>query len=62
MEKLKIILAVVLFMVIYLFASTSDWTEEVLQSMTEAEYREVVETLGDSASDYEIARFYWDNR
>lgn len=58
MKTLKYIAVILLIAVLYSVASTSDWAQEVIQTMSEAEYEEAVAALGDTASDYEIARYY----
>lgn len=58
MKYVKGLSAALLMALLYCVASTSDWTEEVIQMMSEEEYQEALAVLGEAASDYEIARYY----
>lgn len=42
-------------------AGRMDYTEQVLYTMPDRAYSEIRDTLGEDASDYEIARFYVKN-
>lgn len=39
-------------------AGRMDYTEEVIYHMPQETYNEIKDTLGESASDYEIAKYY----
>lgn len=39
-------------------AGRADYTEEVIYHMSQSEYDEIKDTLGEGASEYEIARYY----
>lgn len=60
MKNIKYIAAALLMVVLYCAASTDDWSQAVIQSMSIEEYEQAVEALGDTASDYEIAKYYTD--
>lgn len=57
-KKGKIVLAVVAAVVLLGIAGRMDYTEQVLYTMPDKTYQEIKDTLGEDASDYEIARFY----
>lgn len=60
-RKYKIMTAAAVFFALYAWASTQEWTEEVICHMPEKAYSEIRETLGDNASDYDIAKYYQKN-
>lgn len=44
------------------YAGRVDYTDAVMNTMSESEYKAIKERLGEGASDYEIARYYIENR
>lgn len=59
--KHKAVIAVVSAVVLLGIAGRMDYTEQVLYTMPDRAYSEIRDTLGEDASDYEIARFYVKN-
>lgn len=61
-RKTKAILAVTAVVILLGIAGRADYTEEVIYHMPEEAYREIKDTLGEGASDYEIAKYYQRNK
>ena len=59
--KYKAVLAIAAFLMLYAWASTQEWTEQVICNMPEKAYTEIKDTLGEDASDHDIARYYQKN-
>lgn len=60
-KKYRAALAAAAFFALYAWASTQEWTEEVIHHMPEKAYTEIKEKLGENASDHDIARYYEKN-
>ena len=57
-NKVKSILAVLFVIILLGIAGRMDYMEEVIYHMPQEAYNEIKDTLGESASDYEIAKYY----
>ena len=57
-NKVKSILAVLLVIILLGIAGRIDYTEQTMYNMPDKTYNEIKDTLGEGASDYEIAKFY----
>ena len=60
----KIFTAIAVIAVVFTlgYAGRVDYTDAVMNTMSESEYKAIKERLGEGASDYEIARYYIENR
>ena len=61
-KKALTIFAVITVVVLLGIAGRMDYTEQVIYHMPEEAYREIKDTLGEGASDYEIAKYYQRNK
>lgn len=61
-KKAKTALAVLAVILLLGIAGRIDYTEEVIYHMPQKAYNEIKDTLGNNASDYDIAKFYTSNR
>ena len=60
-QKVFTVAAVVAIVLTLGIAGRMDYTEQVLYTMPDKAYSEIRDTLGEDASDYEIARYYVKN-
>lgn len=60
----KIFTAIAVIAVVFTlgYAGRVDYTDAVMNTMSESEYKAIKERLGEGATDYEIARYYIENR
>ena len=56
------VVAVIAAIIMLGYAGRVDYTDAVMNTMSESEYKAIKERLGEGAIDYEIARYYIENR
>lgn len=61
-QRTLTVVAVIAAIIMLGYAGRVDYTDAVMNTMSESEYRAIKERLGEGASDYEIARYYIENR
>lgn len=61
-QRTLTVVAVIAAIIMLGYAGRVDYTEAVMNTMSESEYKAIKERLGEGASDYEIARYYIENR
>lgn len=61
-QRILTVVAVIAAIIMLGYAGRMDYTDAVMNTMTESEYKAIKERLGKGASDYEIARCYIENR
>lgn len=61
-QRTLTVVAVIAAIIMLGYAGRVDYTEEVMNTMSESEYKAIKERLGEGTSDYEIARYYIENR
>ena len=61
-KKMKDILCCVFLFVALCFAGRSDWSEQVIGAMPLSAYNEISQKLGDSCTEYDIAKEYMKNK
>lgn len=61
-QKIFTAIAVVAAIILLGYAGRVDYTDAVMNTMSESEYKAIKERLGEGTSDYEIARYYIENR
>lgn len=59
---MKVILCCVFLFVALCFAGRSDWSEQVIGAMPLSAYNEISQKLGDSCTEYDIAKEYMKNK
>jgi len=57
-KKALTVLAVIAIVIMLGIAGRMDYTEQTVYHMSEKAYNEIKDTLGEGASDYEIAKYY----
>ena len=57
-KKVKSVLAVLVVIILLGIAGRMDYTEQTMYNMPNKAYNEIKDTLGEDASDYEIAKYY----
>ena len=62
MKAIKIILALLAVFALLAFAGTSDYTDEVINTMEPGTYYTIKKKLGDNCTSYEIVQEYKNNR
>lgn len=62
MKTTKIIFAVLAVFAAFAFAGTTDYTEQVLYTMPQDAYEQIVLHLGDGCTDREIVYEYMNNK
>lgn len=62
-KQRRALTAIAIIAVVFLLgiAGRADYTEEVIYHMSQSAYDEIKDTLGEGASEYEIARYYQKN-
>lgn len=61
-QRTLTVVAVIAAIIMLGYAGRVDYTDAVMNTMSESEYKAIKERLGEGASDYEIARYYIENR
>lgn len=61
-QRILTVVAVIATIIMLGYAGRVDYTDAVMNTMSESEYRAIKERLGEGATDYEIARYYIENR
>lgn len=61
-QRTLTVVAVIAAIIMLGYAGRVDYTEAVMNTMSESEYKAIKERLGEGATDYEIARYYIENR
>ena len=61
-QRTLTVVAVIAAIIMLGYAGRVDYTDAVMNTMSESEYKAIKEMLGEGASDYEIARYYIENR
>lgn len=61
-QRTLTVVAVIAAIIMLGYAGRVDYTDAVMNTMSESEYRAIKERLGEGATDYEIARYYIENR
>lgn len=61
-QRILTVVAVIAAIIMLGYAGRVDYTDAVMNTMSESEYKAIKERLGEGASDYEIARYYIENR
>ena len=62
MKTIKIIFAALAVFAAFAFAGTTDYTEQVLYTMPQDAYEQIVLELGDGCTDREIVKEYMNNK
>lgn len=62
MKTIKIIFAALAVFAAFAFAGTTDYTEQVLYTMPQDAYEQIVLHLGDGGTDMEIVKEYMNNK
>lgn len=62
MKAIKITLAVVVSVLLFGYAGTMDYTEQVIYNMPSETYKKIKKKLGDGCTSYEIVQEYKNNR
>lgn len=61
-QRTLTVVAVIAAIIMLGYAGRVDYTDAVMNTMSESEYKAIKERLGEGATDYEIARYYIENR
>lgn len=61
-QRTLTVVAVIAAIIMLGYAGRVDYTDAVMNTMSESEYKAIKERLGEGTSDYEIARYYIENR
>lgn len=61
-QRTLTVVAVIAAIIMLGYAGRVDYTEAVMNTMSESEYKAIKERLGEGTTDYEIARYYIENR
>lgn len=61
-QRILTVVAVIAAIIMLGYAGRMDYTDAVMNTMSESEYKAIKERLGEGATDYEIARYYIENR
>lgn len=61
-QRTLTVVAVIAAIIMLGYAGRVDYTDAVMNTMSESEYKAIKERLGEGAIDYEIARYYIENR
>ena len=61
-QRILTVVAVIAAIIMLGYAGRVDYTEAVMNTMSESEYKAIKERLGEGATDYEIANFYQKNK
>lgn len=61
-QRILTVIAVIAAIIILGYAGRVDYTDAVMNTMSESEYKAIKDRLGEGTSDYEIARYYIENR
>lgn len=61
-QRILTVVAVIAAIIMLGYAGRVDYTDAVMNTISESEYKAIKERLGEGASDYEIARYYIENR
>lgn len=61
-QRTLTVVAVIAAIIMLGYAGRVDYTDAVMSTMSESEYKAIKERLGEGTSDYEIARYYIENR
>lgn len=61
-QRILTVVAVIAAIIMLGYAGRVDYTDAVMNTMSESEYKAIKERLGEGATDYEIARYYIENR
>lgn len=61
-QRTLTVVAVIAAIIMLGYAGRMDYTEAVMNTMSESEYKAIKERLGEGATDYEIARYYIEKR
>ncbi len=61
-QRTLTVVAVIAAIIMLGYAGRVDYTDAVMNTMSESEYKAIKKGLGEGTSDYEIARYYIENR
>lgn len=61
-QRTLTVVAVIAAIIMLGYAGRVDYTDAVMNTMSESEYKAIKERMGGGATDYEIARYYIENR
>ena len=61
-QRILTVVAVIAAIIMLGYAGRVDYTDAVMNTISESEYKAIKERLGEGATDYEIARYYIENR
>jgi len=61
-QRTLTVVAVIAAIIMLGYAGRVDYTDAVMNTMSESEYKAIKERLGEGATDYEIANFYQKNK
>lgn len=61
-QRILTVVAVIAAIIMLGYAGRVDYTDAVMNTMSESEYKAIKERLGEGASDYEIAEYYQNNK
>ena len=62
MKALKVTLATLFTLVAFGYAGRVDWSEQIVMSMPQEAYEQIIITLPEDASYYETAKEYMNNK
>lgn len=61
-QRILTVIAVIAAIIMFGYAGRVDYTDAVMNTMSESEYKAIKDRLGEGTTDYEIARYYIENR
>ena len=61
-QRTLTVVAVIAAIIMLGYAGRVDYTDAVMNTISESEYKAIKKRLGEGVTDYEIARYYIENR